>query len=156
MSNLPDPGRGDKPSRLIGWLTPPTADAPGVLRIVKDHNETRYEAQEIPCDLGGRAFELSKLDGADLGEVYHVLLKGRESSCTCKGFSYRQRPCKHIQGLEALVVHDQLPRLLRKQKHVCCPLCLTVSPDLAPGLCPACQEEEDRFAAYFGQEGGAE
>jgi hypothetical protein len=67
--------------------------------------ETLYYLEPISSDFGN-AFRLTKVKGEwdglrRLDEPYDVLLNGRESSCTCKGHTYRGR-CKHVDGLTTL------------------------------------------------------
>ncbi len=59
-----------------------------------------YVFREIPCEIGGRGFEIHKLG---LGPMYHVRIgKPRDCSCECLGYLSRNR-CKHIAGLQALL-----------------------------------------------------
>jgi len=95
---------------------PPTRSASlqtvaGVLWITRGPLTVAYRLERIPTELGGVAFQLSKAHqgGADEPEVYHVLLNGRDTSCTCAGHSYGGgRPCKHISALEALTAAGKL------------------------------------------------
>lgn len=57
-----------------------------------------YHYLEIPCDIGGRGFELRKVGNP---ESYHVRV-GDEVSCECLGF-LRHNACKHVMALTALV-----------------------------------------------------
>jgi len=52
-----------------------------------------YEIIPLSTDLGGCAFRWFKSGG----ESYDVLANGRESSCTCAGWSYTGG-CKHLQN----------------------------------------------------------
>ena len=67
--------------------------------------ETLYYLETMPSDFGN-AFRLTKVKGEydglrRLDEPYDVLLSGNESSCTCKGHTYRGH-CKHVDGLTVL------------------------------------------------------
>jgi hypothetical protein len=60
-----------------------------------------YHVEEVPTQLGGRAFRLtpSVLDKLANGEAeYTVLLNGPDSSCSCPGHSYTGG-CKHTSAL---------------------------------------------------------
>jgi hypothetical protein len=62
---------------------------------------TLYLVRPLPSDFGA-AFQLTKAwNGTTGGEQYDVLLHGRESSCTCKGNTYRGK-CKHVEALTKL------------------------------------------------------
>jgi hypothetical protein len=50
----------------------------------------------------GRAFWLGKYSEDGDGEEYDVLLHGPETSCTCKGNTYRGK-CKHVDALTKLI-----------------------------------------------------
>ena len=99
-----------KPARLVRLFIPPDGLASGVVRIVVGAASTYYALREIRSDVGGRAFELTKLGPEADGEVYHVLLTGnaRTDTCTCKGFC-RWSKCKHRDSLAALVAAGRLP-----------------------------------------------
>jgi hypothetical protein len=109
MSNVTRSPRRRKPvARLIGILEPPTADMPGLLKIIQGKEAAIYWYREIPADFGGRAFELRKFQAE---EAYHVLLPGNgcHGSCECKGH-LRHGHCKHSEGLQALEQAGRLPR----------------------------------------------
>lgn len=55
---------------------------------------TLYAFQQIPCDIGGMAFEVKKVD---MSGSYYVRM-GAESTCECMGF-LRHGKCRHITGL---------------------------------------------------------
>src|SRR6516162_5908078 len=64
--------------------------------------ETLYYLESVPSDFGV-AFRLTKVKGEwdglqRLDEPYDVLLSSNESSCTCKGHTYRSH-CKHVDAL---------------------------------------------------------
>jgi hypothetical protein len=94
-----------RPSRVIRLIRRPGGDGVGVFSITKDQRTYYYVFKEIPCDIGGRGFEVHRLG---LANVYHVRVGApRESSCDCLGFLSRGR-CKHVQGLAALIGHNFL------------------------------------------------
>jgi hypothetical protein len=79
---------------LILWLT------------VADQTQA-YSVTPLASDFGA-AFHLHKADRGDgQTELYDVLLHGRQSSCTCKGNTYRGK-CKHVEALTALVQSGKL------------------------------------------------
>jgi hypothetical protein len=97
------------------WHTRPTANLSGadlfrhengvnVLTLATGKGRSlrlkMYHVEEMPSDLGGRAFRLtpSVLDKLADGQEYHVLLNGRESSCTCPGHQWTGG-CKHVCSL---------------------------------------------------------
>lgn len=87
--------------RTIRLIRPPTPDEPGVLCII-DKTLTWYVFQEIPCEIGGRAFAMHRIG---LATLYHVRVGDPvDCSCECLGFLSKGR-CKHIQGLVALAGH---------------------------------------------------
>jgi hypothetical protein len=99
-----------KPPRHVRLLIPPDGLASGVVRITVGTASTDYAVREFKSDLGGRAFELTKLGLESDGEVYHTLLTGNAhtDSCTCKGFA-RWSHCKHSGAVAALVAAGRLP-----------------------------------------------
>ena len=93
------------PKRTLRLLLSPTAEEPGVLRLTVGKKPQFYTFQEIPCEIGGRAFAMHRLG---LGELYHVRVgQGTDCSCECLGF-LRHGRCKHVMGLRALIEHDRL------------------------------------------------
>ncbi len=91
--------------RVIRLCQRPDRDGVGIFAI-SDKKQTQYYVfKEIPCEIGGRAFALHRLD---LGDLYHVRIgEPSECSCECLGF-LRHGRCKHIQGLTALIGHHLL------------------------------------------------
>ena len=98
-----------KPARSIRLALLPFEGNPGVVRITVGKQSTDYLLLPIPCEVGGAAYQLSKLGLEADGEVYHVRLTGdpRQDSCDCKGF-VRHSHCKHRDGLAALVQAGRL------------------------------------------------
>ena len=87
------------PTRSVRLLRPPDSAGVGIISLSVGAKEVLYEFKEIPCDIGGRAFAVYRLD---LGELYYVRVgQPEECSCECKGF-LRHGNCKHIKGLKAL------------------------------------------------------
>lgn len=70
-----------------------------------------YHLRPIPADYGA-GYELRKLE-ADGGEVYHVLLAGKNSTCDCAGATFHPHglPCKHLSALLALDARGKLPKV---------------------------------------------
>lgn len=88
--------------RTIRLLQEPTADGPGVFVIADKKQSTFYVFREIPCEIGGRGFEVHRLG---LGTLYHVRVgESRDCTCECMGFLSKNR-CKHVSGLIALTGH---------------------------------------------------
>lgn len=75
-----------------------------VLWLTRGKLTTAYRLEQIRCEIGGVAFQLSKAHqgGEEEPEVYHVWLNGHDSSCTCAGNSLRGK-CKHVDGIRALI-----------------------------------------------------
>ncbi len=68
--------------------------------------EVGYFVDEVRCDLGGRAFTLTKILDRS---TYHVRIgPGSEVSCECKGFLRHRTPCKHIDALSHLITAGSL------------------------------------------------
>jgi hypothetical protein len=109
MSTATQTGGRVKPARSIRLVVAPSAGGAGVVRIAVGRLAADYLLQPIPSEIGGRAFQLSKVGPEADGEVYHVLLTGdpRQDSCGCKGFA-RHSHCKHRDGLAALVAACRL------------------------------------------------
>jgi len=82
-----------------------------------------YFATPLSSDWG-TAFTLEKQDAQGTAERYDVLLDDQQSSCTCKGFCYHQKPCKHILGLRALanklVAQSRQSAVLTSRKTCSC------------------------------------
>ena len=72
------------------------------LEIGSGRRSKWYHVEAVPSDFG-RAFRLDAALGDKLahGEEYHVLLAGRETSCSCPGFCYTGG-CKHASVLLSL------------------------------------------------------
>jgi hypothetical protein len=93
------------PERRIRLIRPPDADGVGVFAIFQDRQTAFYTVREIPCDVGGRGFEVHRLG---LGSLYHVRVgEPRECSCECLGFLSHRR-CRHILGLRALIERGKI------------------------------------------------
>jgi hypothetical protein len=71
----------------------------GRVRITCGRLTTDYTVVELPCEIGGRGFEVSNLSNM---EIYHVNLNGTDRSCECLGH-YRHGHCKHAGGLARLI-----------------------------------------------------
>lgn len=69
---------------------------------------TYYFATPIPSDWG-QAFKVERQGAADTDEAYDVMLDGRLSSCTCPGFLYHLKDCKHVAALKVLQQRGKLP-----------------------------------------------
>ena len=90
------------PPRVIRLVRPPDEAVVGIFAIATKKQTQFYVFKEIPCDIGGRAFEVHRLGLADL---YYVRIGApAETSCECMGF-LRHGHCKHVQGLAALIGH---------------------------------------------------
>jgi hypothetical protein len=88
------------PERAIRLVRPTTRDGVGVFLVRTGRLCTYYAVHEIPCDIGGRGFEVHRLG---LGYLYHVRVGGaQDCSCECLGF-LRHGRCRHVLGLLALV-----------------------------------------------------
>jgi hypothetical protein len=86
--------------RTITLLREPDDRGVGVFRIVAHGKTAFYTFREIPCEIGGRGFELHRLG---VGNKYHVRVgHPRDCSCECKGYLFRHT-CRHILGLKALI-----------------------------------------------------
>ena len=72
-----------------------------VLSLTIGDDMQAYGLTPLPSDFGV-ALRLDKADRGDgQRDGYDVLLNGRESSCTCKGNTYRGH-CKHVEALGKL------------------------------------------------------
>ena len=88
------------PERTIRLVRPTTLDGVGVFFVRVGKSCTYYTLHEIPCEIGGRGFEVHRLG---LGQLYHVRVGDpRDCSCECLGF-LRHGRCRHVLGLLALV-----------------------------------------------------
>lgn len=86
--------------RTIRLVRPPDEHGVGVFCITVGSRTHWYTFREIPCEIGGRGFEVHK---TGLGTLYHVRAGDPiDCSCECQGWLYRQR-CKHVLGLRALI-----------------------------------------------------
>jgi hypothetical protein len=96
--------------RAQTWLTRPLSVSfgGGILTITEKcgnkHVCVGYYAKPIKTDFGV-GYELTKFQ-VDGSEVYHVLLDGPESRCTCIGFEAHGY-CKHVAALQS--VQEQEP-----------------------------------------------
>jgi hypothetical protein len=79
-----------------------------ILYILRGREQSRYVVEEIPCEIGGRAFRLSKQWGVPIEASYHVRLSAEGDTCDCPGGCYVGR-CKHISALAHFVANGELP-----------------------------------------------
>jgi hypothetical protein len=98
-----------QPARYVHLVIPPDGLASGVVRLTVGKQSTDYAVRPSPSQVGGAAFELTKLGLEADGEVYHVSLTGnaRPDACTCQGFC-RWSTCRHRDALAALVAAGRL------------------------------------------------
>jgi SWIM zinc finger len=91
------------PQRAIRLLRSPGPGAAGLMAITNQRKTNYYAFNEIPCEIGGRAFALHRLG---LGNLYNVRVgRSADCSCECLGFLQHGR-CKHVMGLLALTGHE--------------------------------------------------
>lgn len=91
--------------RMIRLVRSPSVDGVGVLSIKMGDQTAFYTIHEIPCEIGGRGFEVHLLG---LGELYHVRVgEPNDCTCECKGFLFRNY-CRHTLGLLALIREGKL------------------------------------------------
>lgn len=95
-------------ARGCSWL--PTWPSEGILvvslrRTTNGKVQTdRYAVQErTSLEHGARAFVLLKLDGKRKGETYESQIRPAGNYCTCPGWQFRRRDCKHTDSLVALI-----------------------------------------------------
>jgi len=74
---------------------------------------TYYFCTPMPSDWGA-AFRVEKQDAVGTAETYDVLIDPKASICSCPGFLFHSRDCRHIAGLKALAVRGSLPGIPRK------------------------------------------
>lgn len=79
-----------------------------VLYILRGKEAFRYVVEVIPCEIGGRAFRLSKQWDVTVEETYHVRLSAEGDTCDCPGGCYSGR-CKHASALAHFVANGELP-----------------------------------------------
>ena len=98
-----------KSRRAIRLTQPPDARGVGTLCITDGKGEcVNYVFREIPCQIGGRGFELHKLGIG--GILYHTRAgndPNEECSCECMGW-LRNGHCKHVAGLLALIKQGKI------------------------------------------------
>ena len=99
---MTDPGQSLP--RVIRLVRRPGPCGVGVFSITERRQTIYYVFREIPCDIGGRGFEVHRLG---LANLYHVRVSAADDSCDCLGFLSRGR-CKHAQGLAALIGHNMV------------------------------------------------
>ncbi len=74
-------------------------DRPGVMRITAEGVSTYYRYREIPCEIGGKGFEVWRFAAS---EPYYVRVgTPRTCFCDCIGFTARTT-CRHILALIAI------------------------------------------------------
>lgn len=69
---------------------------------------TYYFVSPMASDWG-TAFKVERQGEHDTDESYDVLLDGRMSSCTCPGFLFHAKDCKHVAALKVLQQRGKLP-----------------------------------------------
>jgi hypothetical protein len=79
-----------------------------VFYILRGKESFRYVVEEIACEIGGRAFRLSKQWGVAVEETYHVRLSAEGDTCDCPGGCYAGH-CKHVSALAHFVANGELP-----------------------------------------------
>jgi hypothetical protein len=96
------PRKQASPQRSIRLLRSPRPREAGLMAITNERKTNYYAFNEIPCEIGGRAFALHRLG---LGNLYNVRV-GRPDDCSCECLGFLQhRRCKHVLGLLALTGH---------------------------------------------------
>jgi len=95
----------------------PTPETPyGLLRITEEETD-HYFVVPLPCDLGGVAFEFTKLvRKPERGPVYHVRIDpvdSKRSTCDCPWGTYGsdKKPCRHVSASLTLLALGQMPQL---------------------------------------------
>ncbi len=95
-----------KTPRTVRLVRAPAADGVGVFYFEERGQTTWYVLHEIPCEIGGRGFEVHRLG---LGELYHVRVDAKLGNCSCECLGFlRHGRCKHLLGLRALVREGKL------------------------------------------------
>jgi hypothetical protein len=97
-----------RPVKSFTDFTLHTTNGLHTLEIGSGRRSKWYHLEAVPS-AWGRAFRLDAAMGDKLarGDEYHVLLAGRESSCSCDGCQWTGS-CKHLCVLLALVAEGRL------------------------------------------------
>jgi hypothetical protein len=118
MNSLRQPARKSsrtRPERHATLGNPVAGVYPLLLTVAKGQKVEKfgYYLSALPCDLGGRAFRLTKVEHqiADGPDHYDVLIDGANHSCECLGHLRHghKTVCKHAAALRALVAGGKLP-----------------------------------------------
>jgi hypothetical protein len=90
----------NKPRRHVAVVKKSEGGEAGVLRVKAGRRLTYYLYREIPCDVGGRGWEVWRLTAS---EPYNCRTGDRASEicCDCIGFEARGL-CRHVLALMAL------------------------------------------------------
>jgi hypothetical protein len=127
--------------RRVRWTPHPAAascSCDGTLEISQGktgRDSVTYALTEFPVGAGfgaGRAVRLDKADGSESYGVF-VAADGRHHQCDCAGFAYgRGKPCKHIDGVQALLDNGWLadPRGNGEADHGPTETAEQIAPDL--------------------------
>jgi hypothetical protein len=108
MKSLTSPRPRVKPSRSATLGNPVNGHYPLTLTVGKQR--FGYYLEALPCDIGGKAFRLTKLaHQVEEGQPdhYDVHLDGASSSCECLGH-LRHHHCKHQDVLRVLLATRRL------------------------------------------------
>jgi hypothetical protein len=100
-----------KPERGVFLVEAPYLDGhPGTLRLTVGKEATFYEVTPIPEAAWGTAFVLTKEDRTSYAVNLGDEAQGMAPTCECPGFLRwgHLGPCKHLDGLRALVSAGKL------------------------------------------------
>jgi hypothetical protein len=110
----------ERTARLLPYHEPRCA---GILAIgIGKAEPTYFYCRVIPADFGELAVELEKFISQQRGDddaVYHVLVHGRESSCSCRGFVAHSH-CRHMDSVRELYAAGQLKPAPKAPKYRSC------------------------------------
>jgi hypothetical protein len=79
-----------------------------VLYVLQGKEHFRYTVRPIPCEIGGRAFQVCKQWGGRTEATYYVRLSAEGDTCDCPGGCYVEH-CKHTSALAHFVASGELP-----------------------------------------------
>jgi hypothetical protein len=124
-----------KPVRTCRWLDPPTASAPGLVRLTVDRKTFDYGFAPFAPDrdMGAAAAAWQKPDGT----VYHVLVcHDGQAQCDCPGFC-RHHHCKHAAFTPVLLAGLLVPAGVELADALC-PCGEPMLADVDGPVCPEC------------------
>ena len=108
MSHLPKRARARKPAPPVRaeWVSRLGAEGRGIILLGRGERLDPYLIEEITGPVGEHTELLGYRFRKPDGTTHDVDLTGGDPVCDCPGSTRWQKPCKHVEALELLVLPE--------------------------------------------------